>query len=265
MKHLAPALFLLFFVACSDESSPDPFALEITVKDALDRSLPGVQVRCLPLLGGFAAAEFRTVKARPSCTIPYDVAETAVVKLVVYDLEGTSVKTLVDAIQTAGPYTASWDGFDELDMLRASGMYEFVFTAHEMATADLLYRDSVFAYLWYPNVIGTTDELGRVQTTARSWFPTLYALPPATATNSLGDSIGVLELQDSIQVLLSHSSLGAAGFTVPIKDGPNRIEWNWSAATRKTKPSFPPGESVFELRRQALAWRLHPVYPNPFN
>ena len=59
----------------------------------------------------------------PSTTISYEVPESGAVKLVVYNLLGQQVRTLVNDNIEAGYHTIVWDGADEFNRQVASGIY----------------------------------------------------------------------------------------------------------------------------------------------
>ena len=57
--------------------------------------------------------------------IPYRLAEPSTIALVVYDLSGQKVRTLVEGKMGAGEHRAVWDGKDEANRRVASGVYFF--------------------------------------------------------------------------------------------------------------------------------------------
>jgi len=59
----------------------------------------------------------------PMTTIEYELPKSAHVRLVIYDLAGRRVRTLVDTKKQAGHFQTTWDGTDELDTPVATGMY----------------------------------------------------------------------------------------------------------------------------------------------
>jgi len=59
----------------------------------------------------------------PNTTIAYELSEVAKVRLVIYNLLGQKVYTLVDEQKPAGSYTAVWDGKNETGITQASGVY----------------------------------------------------------------------------------------------------------------------------------------------
>jgi len=59
----------------------------------------------------------------PSTIIDYDLPERVDVSLVIYDVTGRQVQTLVSRAHQAGTYEASWDGTDKHGYQVAAGMY----------------------------------------------------------------------------------------------------------------------------------------------
>ena len=59
----------------------------------------------------------------PTTTIKYELPEVSEVSLVIYNLQGKSVRTLVSASLPAGSYTVDWDGRNDKGMQMASGAY----------------------------------------------------------------------------------------------------------------------------------------------
>ena len=59
----------------------------------------------------------------PSTTIPYELKEEGLVSMVVYDLNGAEVKTLISKNVSAGSYQAVWNGLNNTGQNVASGRY----------------------------------------------------------------------------------------------------------------------------------------------
>jgi hypothetical protein len=59
----------------------------------------------------------------PSTTIPYELKEQGLVSMVVYDLNGAEVKTLVSENVSAGSYQVVWNGLNNTGQNVASGRY----------------------------------------------------------------------------------------------------------------------------------------------
>lgn len=65
----------------------------------------------------------------PVTTIKYSIAHDEDVNLVIYDVGGRRVRTLVDARQRADVYKVTWDGINDDGQRVASGMYFYKFAA----------------------------------------------------------------------------------------------------------------------------------------
>ncbi|MCU0606821.1 MAG: glycosyl hydrolase family 18 protein [Candidatus Edwardsbacteria bacterium] len=75
-----------------------------------------------------AVSELRLLPARPNpfrrfATIEYQIPESGMVHLVVYNIAGQRVRTLASSQQPAGSHTVRWDGRNENERMSASGIY----------------------------------------------------------------------------------------------------------------------------------------------
>lgn len=59
----------------------------------------------------------------PATTIRYHVSESSRVRLLVFDVSGRRVRTLVDGPKPVGTYEVTWDGTNESNQVMASGVY----------------------------------------------------------------------------------------------------------------------------------------------
>ncbi|MDZ7362990.1 MAG: T9SS type A sorting domain-containing protein [candidate division KSB1 bacterium] len=59
----------------------------------------------------------------PSTMTKYELPQQVEVKLVIFDVLGRRVRTLVNQRQPAGRYTLTWDGRNEQGQVLASGVY----------------------------------------------------------------------------------------------------------------------------------------------
>lgn len=59
----------------------------------------------------------------PSTAIEYELPERSDISIVIYDVSGREVQTLVSAQQIPGNYQVSWNGLDDKGVLVAGGMY----------------------------------------------------------------------------------------------------------------------------------------------
>ena len=71
----------------------------------------------------------------PGTTIEYSVHERARVNLVVYDVNGSVVRELVDGWRDAGSHVVSWDGTNSAGAGLASGVYFYSLTVGGKATS----------------------------------------------------------------------------------------------------------------------------------
>jgi hypothetical protein len=61
-----------------------------------------------------------------STTIEFDLAEPKHVSVIIYDMNGNQVKSLVNNKYTAGNYKLNWDGTNESGTQVSSGMYFYI-------------------------------------------------------------------------------------------------------------------------------------------
>jgi flagellar hook assembly protein FlgD len=65
----------------------------------------------------------------PATTIKYSIAQDVDVSLVVYNVSGQRVRSLVDTHQRADVYKVAWDGLNDQGQQVASGMYFYKLVA----------------------------------------------------------------------------------------------------------------------------------------
>ena len=65
----------------------------------------------------------------PSTTIDYQLSDAGMVSMIVYDLKGATVKTLVNEVQEADYHNVVWNGLNENGQSVASGRYILKMTA----------------------------------------------------------------------------------------------------------------------------------------
>ena len=75
----------------------------------------------------------------PSTTIAYKLSKPAEVRLVIYDITGRKVRTLVSQQQPKGQYSVKWNAVDDEGAVLSSGMYiARLKVSDEVATKKLL-------------------------------------------------------------------------------------------------------------------------------
>jgi flagellar hook assembly protein FlgD len=65
----------------------------------------------------------------PTTSITYSLPKQSQVTIVVYDLLGTPVKSLVNKTQVAGSYSIAWDATNDLGVQMPSGTYIYKIVA----------------------------------------------------------------------------------------------------------------------------------------
>lgn len=77
----------------------------------------------------FALAQNYPNPFNPTTTIRYALPRTTEVKLVIYDISGKPVRTLVDGVEAAGIKSLTWDGTEAGGAPAATGVYFYRLTA----------------------------------------------------------------------------------------------------------------------------------------
>ena len=72
----------------------------------------------------------------PTTKINYQLKENTQVKIVVFNLLGEQVATLVDGEQTAGVYITEWNGLSDSRKVLASGIYFYRMTAGDFTKTN---------------------------------------------------------------------------------------------------------------------------------
>jgi hypothetical protein len=99
----------------------------VKMNDEVSSAMQAVKVREIP--SDFSLSQNYPNPFNPTTTIKYAISADARVSLVVYNILGQAVKTLVDVDQEAGFYTAKWDGTNDFGSKVSSGIYIYRITA----------------------------------------------------------------------------------------------------------------------------------------
>jgi len=113
-------IFATVEVTLKDKEATVSIVGNAKLNDEISSSL-NAKVRELPT--EFALSQNYPNPFNPTTSIKFSVAQDAKVNLVVYDMLGQRVRTLVDGIQEAGFYTVRWDGSNDFGGKVASGIY----------------------------------------------------------------------------------------------------------------------------------------------
>jgi len=85
------------------------------------QSLGAVEVAAVPT--AFALDQNYPNPFNPTTTIRYAIPSNANVNLVIYNIQGQKIRTLVSSEQKAGYYQVVWDGRNEMGQTVSSGLY----------------------------------------------------------------------------------------------------------------------------------------------
>ncbi len=88
-----------------------------------------LQLRVVSLPQAFDLALNYPNPFNPSTTIRYDLAAESPVRLVIYNIAGQQVRTLVSQKQVGGRYEMAWDGHDDLGRAVGAGVYLYTLEA----------------------------------------------------------------------------------------------------------------------------------------
>jgi hypothetical protein len=110
----------------------DEFAIKFTTDSATVVSVKGEnEITSLPT--DYVLEQNYPNPFNPQTRISYSIPEPAYVKLSIYDINGTLVKTLLEGNQSAGRYEAEWDGKNSSGVKVGSGVYFYRLQANSFA------------------------------------------------------------------------------------------------------------------------------------
>ncbi|MCA9741571.1 T9SS type A sorting domain-containing protein [candidate division KSB1 bacterium] len=99
----------------------------------LDPTATSVAVSSAALPKTFALYQNYPNPFNPTTTFRYDLPTPSEVKLVIYNILGQRVRTLLDKTVPAGSHTVQWDGRNELGLQVATGLYFYQLEARDPA------------------------------------------------------------------------------------------------------------------------------------
>lgn len=97
------------------------------LNDQISGALNAVKIREIP--SEFSLSQNYPNPFNPTTSIKYAISENARVNLVVYNILGQAVRTLVNAEQESGYYTVRWDGTNDFGGKVSSGIYIYRISA----------------------------------------------------------------------------------------------------------------------------------------
>jgi hypothetical protein len=262
-------VWILIFSACGDDSVAPPeeefFTVQVTLRDAAGDPMPGV-------LMGLASDNpyLQDRKGDKAATrIEALIPRSCWVQLAILDINRDIVRLLVNGEWPAGQYTLNWNGTDDEGVLQDSGRYSAAMRAFDLETDELLFDGSVDMLMCILDPVrkhvGVTDEEGRIELYYDKRFPHRYDREPMTAYDENGEAIGPLE-PTSTMVFTFADTIHGGGRTFRREvTGPMGLDFVWEESPAVVAS---PGEPIAVAPPNPAAesaFRLGPVYPNPFN
>ncbi|MCP4571387.1 MAG: hypothetical protein GY838_03475 [bacterium] len=260
---------LLLTPACGDDdgSPSGRFAVTIEVVDNAGEPVPGLELTLWndsPFL-----QDAGPVKAVTHVAWVQPLA--ARTRLTVEDIEGELVQVLTDEEHFAGDHWIGWYGRNEEDIHQLSGRYTMKLEGFDRDTGEVAHTSTVDVWMAMGSFredqsVGTTNARGRILLDDMRLFPHLYDRPAIPAYDETGESMGMIELDEDMVVLLrdpADDNLMRAKAKIRHNGDHLVLVWNPVAkveeavggrATAPMKRGEPP-ESGWALR----------AYPNPFN
>lgn len=243
------------------DPQPVPFAIDLVVAHDAAGLDPVANARIggMPAVPGWAWPD--GALARSSVAIPFELGQQSTVSLVMKDVTGEKVCTLVEGERPAGQHTVIWNGLDDGGMPTPGGWYQVTFAAAVAGVVVAADSAGVIKGSFEPDQYtwGVTDAGGRVRLSDRRLVPGFRDLPPVTATNQEQVVVGTFEVTTRTWL-----SVEGAGWVVldDLVDGYQQITASVQASPLDKLAA--PGHRGAD-DPPPLQTRLRPPYPNPFN
>ncbi len=250
---LAVMAFFAVLPGCSDEDSgpvePEPFQVVIEVADPDGDPVPGLELGLTPdspfYMDGKRAAVCTEVLSDQlpypfpspfygSISLPFELSERRAVLLTIENVEGGSVRMLVDGPLPAGSHVSHWGGRDDDGDRVSSGVYSAHLVLRDDDSGEVVADQSQFmllgAFTANQYEVGTTGGDGRVVIEERQLFPYLYDLPDFPAVDENGEVMGTISLTPTIRFYLT-DPIGSQTMRFDGEvTGPATLRFTWDPA-----------------------------------
>lgn len=277
---VASLAILMPLSACFDGGGPstDNFVLQFTVQDTDGRPVPGLEARLhVPI-----PEIWDILGAKPAVSLQFCVPVQAAVSLVIYDLDGAQVRTLVDGELPAGMHQVVFDGKDDAgNRLLGTVVLQGHLVIREPGGGATLHENWVHPVLYtsldhdQAPVLGTTNAKGFLRTLDRRLFPYLRDdLPPLVLRDEEANDRGLFTISDEVQIFLIDPQTGERQtFQVSAPAGYNDHVLVWDPAPVEPPPAAAPAPAGVPLPPATDDIKAPPLectgqivcYPNPFN
>jgi len=211
--------------ACNDDrtvTGPRPFRVTLEVTDPDGHAVPGLELGMAPDTQWYgdnrpqsasaAAEQLLQPFPNPSngCLIPFSLDATSQVSLTVVDIEGTTVRTLVDEQVESGQRMAFWNGNDDSGALMPSGVYTARLVVRDLESGTVRLDDTrrMLLAVFDQMTLGPTDSRGRIVLDDKRLFPFLYDVPDMPAVDEKGQVVGTVSLGPTVRFYFTDPATG---------------------------------------------------------
>ncbi len=270
LPHYSPLLILLALLAsCSDNGvSPDTTTVTIEVTDPQGAPVAGLDLAVAPDTPYY---QDKAASGRAAVTIPFSIAQTSTVRMIILDIEGEEVRLMATSPLPAGQHQWQWDGRDEESVHLPSGVYavNLVVTPVGGEFAVLDAREYVLMAILDPGYVsvGTTDAEGRIVLDDKRLFPQLYEPRTIDAVDESGEPMGAVEFTDTMRFNLGDPGSGRILHFQRDVSGSTTLNFVWDPAKAVPAAGEPraAGATTQRLDPPPLENRLDNPFPCPFN
>jgi hypothetical protein len=244
--------------ACDDDDTltgPASFRVVLEVVDPNGRPVPGLELGMAPdtpwYMDGTTRAQSALVAADqlqqpfpnpffPAITILIQLDMTSEVSLTVEDVEGATLRTLVDGQMESGKQTFVWDGRDASGEKMPSGVYTAHLVVRSLGSEAVRLDDSrrmlLAVFTADQKKVGTTDSMGRIVLEDKRLFPFLYDIPDLPAMDENGAMIGSIALGPTVRFYLTDPETGITRRYDRDVFGSSTLSFIWSPPPETKKP-----------------------------
>jgi hypothetical protein len=285
------AIMGLALASCGDDDGTSPgtsvpreTSVSLTVVDTEGKPVSGLEVG----LANDVSANLHVEgsgpptanKARVRFQLEMPVA--AHLLMSVHDVEGDTVRVLVDEDRPAGLDVFLWNGargaYPDWEYM-PSGHYVLHVECRDPENGDLLFSDLAPMALFMMSTLrcsfGQTDDEGKITIAGRKLFPCFYQLDDQVQYDEAGEVLGTFNWKEEVFIALEDTASGQEWSCVqPIERGANEITVVWDPPVKPhdMAPADMSGPEQSAVKVNPLGagplpdeFRLEGPWPNPFN
>lgn len=249
IARLALATLILAGVvtACNDHDTvvaPPSFQVVLEVTNADGRPVPGLELGMAPDTPYYLDGTSRFHSAAPAeeqlkrpfpnpssgIEIPFHLDVTSQVSLIVEDIEGNAVRTLLDGQMDSGERIAFWNGHDDSGALSPSGVYTAHLVVRDPDSQAVRLDDSqpMLLAVFDQMKLGPTDAKGRIVLRDKRLLPFLYDIPDMPATDATGAIVGTISLSPTVRFYFTDPGTGYIRRYDRNVEGPATLSFVWN-------------------------------------